>query len=67
MNNFSLSKQSELNLHSFTNTSKEYFYQNLSSYEQEAKELTHKTEIIFKEEFINKLKESIDNTKQQIH
>ncbi|MDV3179119.1 MAG: SbcC/MukB-like Walker B domain-containing protein, partial [Candidatus Phytoplasma australasiaticum] len=53
----------------------EYFYQeyhsinsqNLSSYEQEAKELTHKTEIIFKEEFINKLKESIDNTKQQIH
>ncbi|MDV3163280.1 MAG: ATP-binding protein [Pigeon pea little leaf phytoplasma] len=53
----------------------EYFYQeynsanaqNLSDYEQEAKELTYKTEIIFKEEFINKLKESIDNTKQQIH
>ncbi|MDO8057346.1 ATP-binding protein [Candidatus Phytoplasma gossypii] len=51
-----------------------YFYQeynftnsqNLSDYEQEAKELTNKTEIIFKEEFINKLKESIDNTKQQI-
>ncbi|WYY26321.1 SbcC/MukB-like Walker B domain-containing protein [Candidatus Phytoplasma fraxini] len=39
---------------------------NLIQYEQEAKELSIKTEIIFKEEFINKLKKSIIETKQQI-
>ncbi|MEZ0180544.1 ATP-binding protein ['Camptotheca acuminata' phytoplasma] len=39
---------------------------NLIQYEQEAKELSAKTEIIFKEEFINKLKESILEAKQQI-
>ncbi|AYJ00991.1 hypothetical protein CWO85_00335 [Candidatus Phytoplasma ziziphi] len=39
---------------------------NLVKYEQEAKELTIKTEIIFKEEFINKLKKSIIESQQQI-
>lgn len=39
---------------------------NLIKYEQEAKELSIKTEIIFKEEFINKLKKSILEVKQQI-
>ncbi|WP_017193767.1 ATP-binding protein [Vaccinium witches'-broom phytoplasma] len=39
---------------------------NLITYEQEAKELSSKTEMIFKEEFVNKLKESIENAKQQI-
>ncbi|MDO8168040.1 ATP-binding protein [Candidatus Phytoplasma melaleucae] len=40
--------------------------QNLIIYEQESKELTRKTEIIFKEEFINKLRDSIANAQQQI-
>lgn len=52
----------------------EYFIQeynlinlkNLINYEQEARELSIKIEIIFKEEFVNKLKESLDNAKQQI-
>ncbi|KXT29462.1 mukB N-terminal family protein [Candidatus Phytoplasma oryzae] len=39
---------------------------NLVNYEQEAKELSVKIEIIFKEEFVNKLKESLENAKQQI-
>lgn len=39
---------------------------NLIQYEQEAKELREKTEIIFKEEFINKLKESIIKAQEQI-
>ncbi|PQP79864.1 hypothetical protein C6B37_00655 [Candidatus Phytoplasma phoenicium] len=39
---------------------------NLINYEKESKELRIKTENIFKEEFINKLKESIDNAQQQI-
>ncbi|WBL31475.1 ATP-binding protein [Candidatus Phytoplasma sacchari] len=48
---------------------KEYNFINLKNlvhYEQEARELSFKIEIIFKEEFINKLKESLDNAEQQI-
>ncbi|MDV3166993.1 MAG: SbcC/MukB-like Walker B domain-containing protein [Vigna little leaf phytoplasma] len=39
---------------------------NLVNYEQESKELRKKTENIFKEEFIQKLQESIVNAQQQI-
>ncbi|WP_246058861.1 ATP-binding protein [Candidatus Phytoplasma pini] len=39
---------------------------NLIQYEKESKELSSKTEIIFKEEFISKLKESFENAQQQI-
>ncbi|WCA22529.1 ATP-binding protein [Candidatus Phytoplasma oryzae] len=48
---------------------KEYnliYLKNLINYEQEAKELSFKIEIIFKEEFINKLKESLEKTLYQI-
>ncbi|MFR0367946.1 ATP-binding protein [Candidatus Phytoplasma palmae] len=41
-------------------------FKNLINYEKESKELRMKTEIIFKEEFVNKLKESIENAHQKI-
>ncbi|MBP3059308.1 hypothetical protein FEF22_000705 [Texas Phoenix palm phytoplasma] len=41
-------------------------FKNLINYEQESRELRIKTEIIFKEEFANKLKESIENAHQKI-
>lgn len=59
----------EPKLENFIFFMKEYNFinsKNLIQYEQEAKELSIKTEIIFKEEFINKLKKSIMETKQQI-
>ncbi|WP_284928205.1 ATP-binding protein [Candidatus Phytoplasma sp. AldY-WA1] len=59
----------ESNIESFDFFAKEYNLissKNLVKYEQEAKELTIKTEIIFKEEFINKLTKSIIEAQQQI-
>ncbi|WAN63240.1 AAA family ATPase [Candidatus Phytoplasma rubi] len=59
----------ESNIESFDFFVKEYNLissKNLVKYEQEAKELTIKTEIIFKEEFINKLTKSIIEAQQQI-